>query len=341
MFKRTAKYVILTILPAACLLADFSYEQTSKLTGGAMASMMKVAGVFSKQAREPIRTTIAVKGDRMVTLSPNNATVIDLSKETFTEIDFQKKNYSVMTFAEMKEFLEKMAGKQKQQDAEMKFKVSVNETGQTKQISGFDTRQMIVKMEAEVQDKKNNQTGSFVVTADMWIAPKVAGYDEIATFYRRMSEKINWAPGGGMMMNSSEISKGMAELYKEGSKLNGMPVLQIIRMGGPGGEAQQGQAAAPQQQQQQETQKPSMGGALGGALGGRLGGLGGFGRKKKPAEEPPPAPAAQAEQAPAQQAGGPPSLLEMTSELSNFSGAALDASKFEVPAGFKQVKKNR
>ena len=178
----------------------------------------------------------------------------------------------------------------------------------------------------------------------MWVAPAVAGYDEIANFHRRMAEKIAWAPGGGMMMSSSEISKGMAELYKEGSKLNGVPVLQIIRMGGPGGDAQgQQQGQAPQQQQQQpRAEKPSAGGALGGALGGRLGGFGGFGRKKKPAaEEQQPAPAAQTEQAPAQQAGAPGSLLEMTSELSGFSAAPVDASKFEVPAGFKLVKKDR
>lgn len=342
MIKRLAKYTMMTVLSAACLLADFSYEQTSKLTGGVMAGMMKMAGVFSKQAREPIRTTIAVKGDRMVTLGGNNATVIDLSKETFTEIDFQKKTYSVMTFAEMKQFLEEMARKQKKDDtAEMKFKVSVNETGQTRQISGFDTREMILKMEMEVQDKKNEAKGSFVVTANMWLAPKVAGYDEIADFYRRMGEKIDWAPGGGMMMANSEVSKGMAELYKEGSKLNGMPVLQIIRMGGPADAQaqQQGGEAAPQEQPQQQAEKPSAGGVLGGALGGRLGGFGGFGRKKKPAEQPQPA---QEQQAQAQGGqGAPPSLMEMTSELSNFSSAAVDASKFEVPAGFKQVKKKR
>src|SRR5512138_1797726 len=104
MTMRTPFLAVLACLTAAGLPADFSYEQTSKLTGGAMASMMKVAGVFSKSAREPIRTTMAVKGDRMVTLTGNNATVIDLGKETFTEIDFQKKTYSVMTFAEMKQF---------------------------------------------------------------------------------------------------------------------------------------------------------------------------------------------------------------------------------------------
>ena len=44
--------------------ADFSYEQNARVTGGALAGAMKVAAVFSKQAREPMRTTIAVKGSK-------------------------------------------------------------------------------------------------------------------------------------------------------------------------------------------------------------------------------------------------------------------------------------
>jgi hypothetical protein len=53
-------------LAGSSLLADFTYQETSTITGGAMLSMMKLAGVFSKQAREPIQSTIAVKGDKMV-----------------------------------------------------------------------------------------------------------------------------------------------------------------------------------------------------------------------------------------------------------------------------------
>jgi hypothetical protein len=48
-------------LAASPLLADFSYRQTSTITGGLMASVMKVAGVYFKPAREPIRSAIAVK----------------------------------------------------------------------------------------------------------------------------------------------------------------------------------------------------------------------------------------------------------------------------------------
>src|SRR5689334_14051396 len=47
-------------LAASPLLADFTYQETSTITGGAVMSMLKVVGVFSKQAREPIVSTISV-----------------------------------------------------------------------------------------------------------------------------------------------------------------------------------------------------------------------------------------------------------------------------------------
>src|SRR5271169_1521705 len=122
-------------LGAATLMADFSYQETSNITGGMMAGLMKVAGVFSKQAREPIQTTVAVKGDRMVHRSQTHATVIDLANQTMTSIDMQKKTYSVMTFEEFKQMLDQMSQKMKQNDkGEMKFKVSATSTDKTKQV---------------------------------------------------------------------------------------------------------------------------------------------------------------------------------------------------------------
>ena len=103
MIRKAAIFVVALCLPA---FADFSYEETSKITGGMMAGMMKFAGAFSKQAREPIVTTVAVKGDRMMHGSQHNASVIDLGKETITSINFDKKQYSVMTFEQMKQMME-------------------------------------------------------------------------------------------------------------------------------------------------------------------------------------------------------------------------------------------
>lgn len=340
MIRRFLTCSALILLPASLLQADFSYEQTSKITGGVMAGMMKVAGVFSKSAREPMRSTVAVKGDRMVTTSGQTASIIDLAGETITEINFQRKQYSVMTFAEMAQMMEEMARKMKSKDApDASFKITVNETGQTRQINGMDTRQMIVKMVMEAKDAETGKTGGMVVTADMWLAPKVAGYDEVTGFYTRMAQKMSWTPGGGMAaMAGPEASKALSELYKEGSKLNGIPVVQNIRIGGEGdpgtAEAGAAQQQAPAQQQQAQEEQPS----IGRALGGRLGGFGRLGRKKQ--EEPPP-PQQGSQPAGGGQPSAPGALLEMTTETTNFSAAPVDASKFEVPAGFKQVKPDK
>ena len=106
MLKRVVTMAGIMTLAGSALLADFTYQETSTITGGMMMSMMRVAGVFSKQAREPIQSTISVKGDRMVHRSANHASVIDLGSSTITTIDFQKKQYSVMTFDEMKQMME-------------------------------------------------------------------------------------------------------------------------------------------------------------------------------------------------------------------------------------------
>ncbi len=346
MLKKVATIAGIMTLAGSSLLADFTYQETSTITGGMMMSMMKFAGVFSKQAREPIQSTVAVKGDRMVHRTSNTASVIDLSSGTITSIDFQKKQYSVMTFEEMKQLMEQMQQKaqksQKGNQADMKFKVSANATGKSKQVAGFEAKEMILKMEMEATDKDSGQKGGMTMTTDMWMAPGVSGYQEVRDFQKRMAEKLNWTPGGNMFMSNPQVSQGMAEVYKEAAKVDGMPVQQFISMGmaaqpGAAGTQQQqpAQQQAPQQQpEQQQTATPpptSIGGAL-----GRLGGLGGLGRKKPAADQQAPASgSASGGQASGSQGQG--SLLEMTTELSSFSSNSVDSSLFEVPAGFKKV----
>ena len=345
MIKRIATIAAVMTLAGSSLLADFTYQETSTITGGMMMSMMRIAGAFNKQAREPIQSTIAVKGDKMVHRTATTASVIDLSSGTITHIDFQKKQYSVMTFEEMNQMMQQMAQKSQKRDksdkGEMKFKVSAKATDKSKQVAGLEAKEMIMKMEMEMEatDKDTGQTqkGGMTVTMDMWIAPGVPGYREVRDFHRRMAEKLNWNPGGNMFAANPQVSGGMAEVYKEVAKVDGMPVQQLISMGmaGQPGAADGGAAPAQQQTQQQQSQqqpqaeRPSVGGALGGALGGRFG----LGRKKQ-ADQPADG-STSGGQAPG--SGAPGSLLEMTTELSSFSANAVDPSLFEVPAGFKKV----
>ncbi len=344
--RRIALVLVAGLWSGACLRADFSYEQTSKMTGGAMAGMMKFAGAFSKQMREPMKSTVAVKGDRMANISSTSIQIIDLSKETMTQIDPQKKTYSVVTFAQLAEMMNNLNSKMRDEKGnevqDLTFKASVKQTGQQRNVAGFDARQFILTMEMEGTDKKTGQkVAAMTITSDMWLASGIAGYDEVREFYKRMAQKVTWGPGMGMMAPAGS-QKGMAEMVKEMSKLDGVPVYQVVSMGAPGMQSgAEGQAPPPQQQQQaQAEEKPSAGGALGKLAGGRLGGFGGFGRKKKQEEQPPAEQQQQQSQqqqnAPASQ-GAPGVLMEMTTELSGFSTAAVDASKFEIPAGFKQV----
>jgi len=132
----------------------------------------------------------------------------------------------------------------------------------------------------------------------------------------------------------------MGELYKEIGKLDGIPVLQTISMGGMGQPGSEGASAQPgsggqqpqqQQQQQQPAARPSLGGALGGALGGKFG----LGKKKQQQDDQ--ASAGQQSQQQQQGSGNPGSLMEATTEMSGFSSDPVDDSAFAVPAGFKKV----
>jgi hypothetical protein len=336
MIRKIVTAFALMLVAAFTLPADFSYQQTSTITGGAMASMMKVAGVFSKSATEPIHTTVSVKGDKLMSRTQNDASIIDLDAQTITRIDFQKKTYSVMTFAEMKAAMEQAAQKAQSRKsgqgagAQVDYKVSVDSTGKTRQINGIDTKEMLLKMEAQSTDPQSGQTGAMNINCDMWIAPGIAGYQEIRDFHRRMAEKLDWTPSGNMFMANPSVSQGMAGMTKEMAKLDGVPVLQVTTMGAPGQPPAGSTEAGAQQPAQQPPaqQPPAAAPSLGSVLGGKLGGLAGLGRKKQ--DQPPPAASDKA-------ASSPGSLLEMTTELSDFASATLDASQFNVPAGFKKV----
>jgi hypothetical protein len=323
----------------ATLFADFSYQQESKITGGAMASMMNAAGAFSSRVREPMISTVIVKGHRTANLNANSAQIIDIDKETITSINYAKKTYSVMTFEQMKKMMQDMAQRtgQKTGDANVNFKASVRETGQSKVVSGLNTKETILTLTMEGTDPKSGQEGNMVITSDIWLAPDIPGYGEVRELHRVMAAKVGWSPGEsfGSMMGGSGMMKGMAEASKEMAKLHGIPVVQVMTMSGgasgmapvsPGG-AQPGNTS--------QTSDPNSQSAAAQALGtlSRLGGLGGLGRRKKDADA--------ASQPPSSSSGASASssgaLMEITTESSRFSSAPVDASKFDIPSGFQQV----
>lgn len=333
------RYMTLAAAVLCCgapgLRADFTYQQSSQITGGAMASAMKMVGVFSRKARQPMRSTVVVKGDRMAQIDEQTAQIIDLQAESITNVNFKKKQYSVVTFEQMRQFLAKMSRETGSgrgaggESPQVELDVSVEETGNRKSVSGMDAREFLMTMELEGSDQQTGQSGTMVITMRSWMADEPAGYEQVRDFNRRLGQKLHWTPGsatGAFTRGNQGAAAGMSQIHEEMAKLEGMPVVQVMTTALKGQEQpSSGQQPAAASGQQQEAEPP--GGAISRGLGS-LGGLGRFGRKKKQAPERQP-PAA---------GGAPGALMEMTIEFSGFSNATVDPARVDTaPSGFKRV----
>ena len=346
-------------VPATLLADDYTYQQTTQLTGGSLLTMMKTVGVFSSQARhagDPIVSTIYLKDNRLADVSPDNIQIIDLDKETITQIDVQKKTYTVMTFAQMKQAIENArAQMQKQaaqqparqtadpdaQNVKMSFDVKVRNTGAQKEISGLQGSEAILTMTMNATNTQTQQTGSMAITNDMWMVPEVPGYNQVRDFYKRFAEKMSDATVGlgydfsKMLSQNPGATQALGDMTSEMQKLKGVPIMQVVRMGTTvngqplpaASEAPLPADAAPATPSAGQVAKAG----ISSMISSRLGGFGGFGKKKS---NPPP------EQPQAQNPSAQPTtaiLMETQVTTSNFSSAPVDPSHFEVPAGYKLV----
>ena len=272
-------------------------------------------------------STVLLKGNRMATLGKENTTIVDLDQETITEIDLKKKTYSVLTFAQMRQAMdEAMARAQAQQqkrekqkgapqgNVDAKFNVSAKATGKTKDVQGLSAKEMVVTMELEGTDKDTGNSGSMMVIEDAWMS-NVRGYEQVKAFRQKMAQKMarEFQPElSRMAMSDPRMMQGLSEAAKEMSKVSGVPVETVVKMGTG--------ITVDSTDSNSQKQGPSVRDAITSGLP--------FGRKKK---DPPP------EQKQDEKQSGSALLLEMTTEMTSFSSSAVDGSKFDVPAGFKQV----
>ena len=338
--------LVFFVFGASALQAEFSYTRTTRVTGGSLLNMSRfIPGAGS--IREPQTHTVAVKGSKMVTYDKDTAMVIDADAETMTQIDFKKKQYSVITFAEMKQAILALRQQMEQMQAQMKaqgqempainplesFKISVNDTGQTKQISGLDTKNYVVTMEINSPPGAPPNLLTSKSTMDSWVTPKLPGYDEVSQFGLKLASKMSdFMPDmGNLGMSRPDIAKSANEMGKEMSKVNGIPVYETFTMRGvqPAGLSVPSLGDAVKEgakQGAEEGTRDAVRSRLG-RLGG-IGGLGGIGKKQDPPKP--------TQQAPQEVTWQEVTLLEQVTELTNLS-STVDASKFEVPAGFKQI----
>ncbi|BDC51148.1 hypothetical protein F183_A34640 [Bryobacterales bacterium F-183] len=327
------------------LLADVQVEQTTRVTGGSIANIPFVGG----KIKEPQVSTTLLKGNRMAMVSKDSTTIYDLDKETVTTVNTAKREYSVMTFAEMREAMDKAMEKMQQMtqqnkaQGEMKWTVKVDPTSERKEVNGFDATKYVLTMDGEATDSKTGKRSGTRMVMDCWVAKSVPGIAEQNAFAKRMAEKLGYGRASGLNpMVQAQMGKGWYEAAAQFQKMDGYTVQSVTRMSttidGQPVMVPEGQQNGPQISGGDVAREAGTSAAQSAASRslGRLGGLGaagigGFGRKKKQ-EEPKPAEASA-------NSGTmvPAVMMEMLMDVNSMSSASVDASKFEVPAGFKQV----
>lgn len=326
--------------------ADVTYQETTQITGGSVMSMMRMAGTFSKAARqagEPVVTTVTLKGNRMMRAGKDRTEIIDLDAGTVTVIDHLRKQYTTMTFEQMRQQMDAAMAKAKSQQSkqqpqanndasnvDVKFNVKVKDTGAAKDVEGLNTKESILTMTMDATDQKSGQTGALAITNDMYMAPDIPGYDEVREFNKRYALKMGAVLSGAVspqimaMMGQPASSKGMADMVEEMSKLKGIPVLQIMRMGTTANGVPL--PAASEAPLPAGPPPPTAGDIARQSVMNSLP-FGGFGRKKKQEEQPPAEANGQAAAV----------LMESNTQMKSFSKAAVDANVFALPTGYKQV----
>ena len=365
--------------------ADASYEQTSQITGGTLTETIRSFSFLGKATKDllaPTNSLTMVHGNQKAVINKNSTEIIDLDKETITHVDTEKKTYTVMTFAQMRQAAADMmkriqqappqqaaAAQQPKSDLKTSFEVSVKNTGLSKSVNGLDAQEQVVDMQMHVTNPNGagteaQNTITYTVTTDAWIAPDPPEVKEIQDFDARMGKKMMegadlsaFKPGGtnaGLAQifgSKPGTAEAMTQMQKEMAKLKGTRVMEVTRMGGdapagtqttagttPGttstGTSVATQVATDTAGQTAASESGRLG-VVGSALGNSL--LGAF-RRQTATQPAPPAPAP----APATTvAGTQPTtrvvLMEMTMQKSNFSQEAIPPSAFAVPDGFKQM----
>jgi hypothetical protein len=198
-----------------------------------------------KAAKEGLVNTAAVKGNRKATMSEDRGEIVDLGEEKVYTLDVKKKEYTVETFDQirkrMREEAEKARKEMEKQEPQEKgepqkpqkeYEVDfdVKDTGQKKQIIGYDTHETVVTITVREKGKTLEESGGIVMTNDMWMAPAIAELKELTDFDVRYWKALQ--EGSGVPSISPEqmaqllaafplFSKAAERMQRDSSKLDG------------------------------------------------------------------------------------------------------------------------
>jgi hypothetical protein len=289
---KIAQVLILTLAAGLTARADFSYTSTRKSTAGQTAS--KAGDQTTKHY---------LKGQKMKIDSGGRATVIDFDEQTVTSIDNNGKTYTVTKFGDLGQTLK---------SGDVELKVDVKKTGETRNINGYNASEVVLTM--DIDNPQGAAAGmKMQMEMHMWLSPDVPGAQELRAFHEKNRDRFPWAALGGG--GNQSMQKAMVDLQRKMADMNGVAVLQVVKMKSGGNDAQaaqmqQGMAQARARLEEMQKQGGPQAAAAAQALA-RMGGT----------------------------SSSTGALFETTTESGDFSTGSIPDSVFAIPAGYQKSDK--
>jgi hypothetical protein len=245
----------------------------------------KVVGFFGgKAAKEGVVGTTAVKGNRKATMNDTTGQIIDLSEEKVYTLDVKKKTYTVETFEEIRRKMreeEQRAKKEAQAEEppserkeekpakEYEVDYDVKETGQKKQIAGYDTREVVVTVTVREKGKTLEEAGGMVTTSNSWLGPVIPELKELSDFDLKYATALS---GPDAVAAAQQLAAALAafplmknalnRMQQEGGKVQGTALETTTVF-----ESVKSKEAMAQAEQQQNN---NSGGGIGGLLARKM-----------------------------------------------------------------------
>ena len=163
---------------------------------------------------------------------------------------------------------EKAQKTEPQKELEVDF--NVKETGQKKQIAGYDAREVIMTITVREKGKTLEDSGGIVMTVDEWLGPQIAALKELTDFDIKYWKALQGSEAMGLsaeqlaavMAMYPMMKPAMERMQKEAPKLQGTPLASTTTVEG----VKSKEAAA----QQSSSDTPKSVGGLGGLIARKM-----------------------------------------------------------------------
>ncbi len=300
-YLAVALSIALLTISATSLRADVRSDEKTLVKFEGLIG--RVVGLFGgKAAREGVKTSVAVKGDRKITLGDESGQIVDLKEEQIYDLDLKKKTYRVTTFAQVRQQLEEARRKAAEEmskakadaqhqeatpaappngdAAQLEVDFNLKDTGERNSVNGFDVRRVVMTIALREKGKTLEQSGGIVLTSNIWMTPSIPAMKEVADFDLRYAKAV----AGTMITGASadEMAAAMAtypmmkeaidRMRVESVTMDGTPVQTVTTIDAV---KSADQIAAEREQQQQQGSTvgvipvpTSRAGAVAGVLGG-------------------------------------------------------------------------